>query len=223
MHNLIADNLIKIRESIGAACASSGRVPGSVKILAATKTVGADRINLLPSCDIMLAGENRVQEFLAKYDAVDNDIEWHFIGSLQTNKVKQVIDKVTLIHSIDRPSLADEIQRQSESLGRITEVLIEINGGNESSKSGVSPEQLEALYQYVCPKPHIRVIGFMPVLPIKAPERLYATMESVFKSYQTRDPRICELSMGMSGDYEIAIRHGATIVRLGSCLFGKRE
>jgi len=217
----IKDNLIQIRANIAAACASVGRDPEAVKVLAATKTVSAERINLLASCGVNLAGENRIQEFLAKYDAVKG-VEWHFIGSLQTNKVKFILDKVALIHSLDRPSLADEIERQSEKLGRVTEALIEINAGAEDSKSGVSIDKLESLYQYVLQKPHIRLKGFMPVLPIGAPKHLYAQMRQIFHSYQSRDPEFCELSMGMSGDYETAIKYGATIVRLGSCIFGER-
>ncbi|MCL2798216.1 MAG: YggS family pyridoxal phosphate-dependent enzyme [Firmicutes bacterium] len=236
--NTIADNLKQIRKNIAAACASARRESDSVKILAATKTVEPERIGLLSANGVTLAGENRVQEFLAKYStmygasaqelsticaATNNcDIEWHFIGALQTNKVRQIIDKVTLIHSLDRFSLADEIERQSHPRGVITEVLIEINAGGEDSKSGVSLAKLEDLYQYTLQEPHVRVVGFMPVLPAGAPEYLYAKMEGIFRSYQSRDPNIRELSMGMSGDYELAIRYGATIVRLGSCLFGER-
>ena len=218
----LEENLIQIRGNIEKACLSVGRDPNAVKILAATKTVSAERINLLSERGLTLAGENRVQEFLAKSDAVRN-IEWHFIGSLQSNKVKYIIDKVTLIHSLDRIALADELEYQSAKRGRISEVLIEINGGAEDSKSGVRLEQLEALYQYTLQKPHIRVAGFMPVLPVGAPEELYAQMHRVFCDYQSRDKSFRELSMGMSGDYETAVRYGATIVRLGSCIFGERQ
>jgi len=199
----------------------ASRPVDSVAVLAATKSVNAEYINQAAQCGITLAGENRVQEFLSKADGVCG-VTWHFIGSLQTNKVKSLIGKTALIHSVDRIALADEIEKQSAKLGVQTNILIEINAGCEDTKSGVLPQQVEALYTYCKQLPHIRINGFMPVLPINAPEKLYAQMNGIFSAYKARDPHITQLSMGMSGDYETAIRYGATIVRLGSCLFGSR-
>ena len=127
-----------------------------IKIVAATKTVPADKINMLPSFGITAAGENRVQELLDKFDAVKG-IEWHFIGALQTNKVKYIIDKVALIHSVDRKSLADEIDRQAAKHNLVSEVLIEINIGKEPSKSGVFAEDAQELMAYVAAKANVRL------------------------------------------------------------------
>jgi pyridoxal phosphate enzyme (YggS family) len=221
MQDILGKNLAAVRRAIDRAALDAGRRPDSVKILAATKTVPAEVVNLAAEAGLTLAGENRVQEFLTKVDAVKG-VEWHFIGSLQTNKAAKIFGLVSLIHSLDRTALADELERLGAKHGSVTDVLIEINAGREPSKSGVYPEQVDALYAYTQNLPHVRVRGFMPVLPQGAPEKLYAQMNGMFESYKSRDPRITELSMGMSGDYEIAVRYGATIVRLGSCLFGAR-
>ena len=221
MQDTIGENIAIIKQKIASACKAVGRDPMEVTILAATKTVETERINRLAEFGILLAGENRVQEFLDKYGAVKKT-EWHFIGTLQTNKVKYMVDKVSLIHSLDRIQLVDEIERQSERRGIVSEVLLEINGGAELSKSGICVEQVEALYRYVKGKPHIRVRGFMPVLPINADDKLYAQMNGLFCAYRAKDKNISVLSMGMSGDYETAIKYGATLVRLGSCIFGER-
>jgi len=221
MQSTIQQNLKIINGQIALACKNANRNIADIKILAATKTVDAQRINLLSALGINLVGENRVQEFLAKYEAVKG-VEWHFIGALQTNKVKYIIDKVSLIHSCDRISLVDELQRQSEKHNKTTNILIEINAGDETAKSGVTFCQIAPLYNYILTKPNLKVVGFMPVMPIDAPEELYIKAHSIFKKYSTQDKNINTLSMGMSDDYPLAIKHGATIIRLGSCLFGSR-
>ena len=222
MQQTLIDNLERINNNIYNACKATGRSISNIKILAATKTVSSDIINLLPGNGITLAGENRVQEFITKVDAVKN-IEWHFIGSLQTNKVKNIIDKVSLIHSVDRVSLVDEIQKQSLKIGKVSKVLIEINAGEEDSKSGVGFDGVAQLYDYVTNQANVQAVGFMPVLPINASEHLYKKSQDIFEQYKKTDKNIDALSMGMSDDYCLAIKHGATIVRLGSCLFGARK
>jgi len=222
MQENLNHNSIEVARSIEQACKAYGRDSSTVKLLAATKTVPAERINLLPELGITLAGENRVQEFLAKYEAVKG-IEWHFVGALQTNKVKYIIDKVSMIHSVDRVSLVDEINFRAKQHNVMMPILIEINAGCESSKSGVHEAQLEPLYQHVKNCSNVSLQGFMPVLPIGAEESLYARMYGIFEEYAMRDPLIKTLSMGMSDDYITAIKYGATLVRLGSCLFGERH
>lgn len=191
-----------------------------VTVVAATKTVSPDRINLLPSFGVGIAGENRVQELVEKFDKV-NGVEWHFIGALQTNKVKYVIDKVKLIHSVDRESLADEIDRQAEKHGVIMNVLVEINVGGEISKSGVSPDKALNLMAYVAAKKHIRLKGVMSVLPEGAPDELYMRLAD-FSGIASKQYGADIISMGMSGDYEKAVRFGANMIRPGSAIFGKR-
>lgn len=192
-----------------------------IKVVAATKTIDPDRISLLPSFGIDTAGENRVQELLEKYDAVKG-IKWHFIGSLQTNKVKYIVDKVDLIHSVDRRELADEIDRRSAKIGKTTDVLIEVNTGGEASKSGVAFDCAEELASYVASKNNVRLRGVMGVFPIGAPDELYEKLYDVFKKIRQTHPNADILSAGMSGDYLKAIEHGANLVRVGSAIFGKR-
>ncbi len=191
-----------------------------VTVVAATKMVDAERINLLPSHGITIAGENRVQELLEKYDKVKG-LEWHLIGSLQTNKVKYIIDKVKLIHSVDRKSLADEIEKQAKKHGITMDVLVEINVGGEESKSGVSPNEAKELMEYVNSLESVNLRGVMSVLPINAPDELYAKMKE-FSSYANEKYAAPVLSMGMSGDYEKAVKHGSNMIRIGSAVFGKR-
>ncbi len=212
----------EIKSRIASAADEAGRPPDAVRILAATKTVPISKINEAVKCGITLVGENRVQEFIKKAELVKN-AEWHFIGGLQTNKVKFLIGKVALIHSVDRINLADEIQRLSSLSGIKTRVLIEINAGGEQSKSGVTADGIEPLYEYIKDLPNVEVCGFMPVMPIGAKDELYAKMNGIFCEYKAKDAKICELSMGMSGDFITAVRYGATIVRLGSILFGQRD
>ena len=191
-----------------------------VTVVAATKMVDAERINLLPSYGITIAGENRVQELLEKYDKVKG-LEWHLIGSLQTNKVKYIIDKVKLIHSVDRKSLADEIEKQAKKRGITMDVLVEINIGGEESKSGVSPDEAKELMEYINSLGSVNLRGVMSVLPINAPDEMYAKMKE-FSSYAREKYAAPVLSMGMSGDYEKAVKYGSNMIRIGSAVFGKR-
>ena len=212
----------KIKNELSATLQNTGRNLSDVTVVAATKTVEPERINLLPSCGITIAGENRVQELLEKYEHCKG-VEWHFIGNLQTNKVKYIIDKVTLIHSLDRAVLADEIDKQAAKIGKICNVLIEVNIGEEESKGGVMKEDLSALTDYVLTKKNLRLKGLMSVLPIGAPERLYAEMKALYDDLKDKvGEQIDTLSMGMSGDYLKAVKAGANMIRLGSILFGNR-
>ena len=191
-----------------------------VTVIAATKTVEAEKISLLPQYGITAAGENRVQELLDKYDKVAG-IDWHFIGALQTNKVKYIVDKVKLIHSLDRESLADEIDRQAGRREMVSDVLVEINIGREPSKSGVPPERAEEFMAYVAGKTHLRLRGVMSVFPVNAPDVAYESLAAFGKTAAEKYGAEI-ISAGMSGDYEKAVRYGANMVRLGSAIFGKR-
>ena len=217
---MLSENVKALFASVEDLCAKYGRRRGEIKILAATKTVDCERMNVLPSLGITDVGENRVQEFREKYGKVAN-VNWHIIGELQTNKAKYVVGKTAMIHSLDRPSLADEIDRLSEKCSVISDVLIEVNMGGEQSKSGVSADGLDALYDYAAEKKNLRIRGLMSVLPIGADERLY---ERLYKLYEKKKGGVFDtLSAGMSGDYPIAIKHGANLIRPGSVIFGKRN
>lgn len=217
---MLKEKIEAINESIESVCLKEGIDKESIKILAATKTVSAERINRLPSCGITLAGENRVQEFIDKKDSV-HGLTWHFIGALQTNKAKFVVGAVELIHSVDRISLVDEIERLSQKRGTVSDILLEVNVGREESKSGISPDELDALYDYCLGYAHIRVRGLMSVLPIGAPEKMYERLCELY--LRKKGGAFDTLSAGMSGDYLTAIKHGANLVRLGSAIFGKRN
>jgi hypothetical protein len=188
-----------------------------------TKTVDAQRVNEAISCGIDLLGENRVQEFLQKRPAYSDNCEVHFIGGLQTNKVRQIINKVSMIQSVDSLKLAHEICRQTALCGEVIDVLIEVNIGGEESKHGVLPESVrESAAQIAEEFGMLRVRGLMTIPPFGESEKHFAKMQRLFEDLRAGNPEINTLSMGMSGDYEAAIAHGATIVRLGTALFGNR-
>lgn len=222
-------NLEIVLEKIHKACEKVGRKPEDVKLLGASKTVPPERIREFYTCGLKVYGENRVQEFLKKYEALsDLDIEWHFIGYLQSNKVKYLINKVVLIHSLDRKSLADEIQKRAQKANIIQDTLIEVNVGGEETKAGVEPDKLKELFEYTLSLPNIRILGLMCIPPyLENPEdvrpyfiRLRELKEELEKDFNVKLPH---LSMGMSHDFEVAIEEGATIVRIGTALFGERK
>ncbi len=217
----LKQNVLMVRRNIEKACAGAGARPEDIVIVAATKTVDTSRMNMLKGLGINICGENRAQELKEKYGKVDT--EWHFIGRLQTNKVKYIIDKVTLIHSLDRIELAHEIQRQCERFNTVMDCLIEVNIGGEGSKGGISESEVVDFYGLVRERfPRIRICGLMAVMPIGAPEELYLQMQNIYGKMKARHDGIKYLSMGMSDDYVTAIRCGANMVRLGRVLFGER-
>ncbi|MBR6718413.1 MAG: YggS family pyridoxal phosphate-dependent enzyme [Oscillospiraceae bacterium] len=222
----VLERLAAIRQKIAAACQDSGRSESEVTLMAVTKTVSPELINLAVDAGVTTLGENRVQEYLSKRDAYRADAEVQFIGHLQTNKVKQIIDKVTLIHSVDSLHLAEAISKAAEKQGIVMPVLLEVNIGGEASKSGVSPDELPALLDAVQKLPAVRADGLMTIPPPMTDEaeqiRVFTQMKQLFDSLRQSVP-MQVLSMGMSGDYEAAVRCGATIVRIGSALFGARS
>ncbi len=223
------ERLQEVLSRIERACHRSGRDPKEVTLLGATKTIPEEVIRKFYSCGLKVYGENRAQEFLKKYEALrDLSIDWHFIGRLQTNKVKYLIGKVSLIHSLDRESLADEIQKRAQKAGKVQEVLIEVNLGGEETKGGVEPENLKKLAEYTLSKPNIKITGLMAIPPYKEdPEevRPYFAELRKLRDDLERDLGIelPHLSMGMSHDFEVAVEEGATIVRIGTLLFGERK
>ena len=219
----IKSNLDRIRQEISAVCNETGRDPAEVRILAATKTRSVDIIDYLDEYSLVDAvGENKVQEFREKYHVLRN-IPWHFIGQLQTNKVKYIVGKAILIHSVDRIELAREISRRAMALGVVQDVLVEVNIGGEAQKGGVSPEGLDDLRSEIATLPAIRVRGLMSVLPAvddDALQPLYARLERLYKD--RRDEVFDTLSAGMSADYAMAVRYGSNMIRPGTALFGER-
>lgn len=195
--------------------------PKGITVVAATKTRSAETVNGLKNYGITKAGENRVQEFLDKYPLVSG-IEWHFIGRLQTNKVKYIVDKVKMIQSLDRLPLAREIENQCAKRGIIIDVLLELNAGEES-KGGAVENELFELAEVVAELKHLRLKGMMCVPAIGAQDQDYAQIKQIFDKLKQKHP-CCEiLSLGMSTDYKTAIRHGSNMIRPGSLIFGERK
>ncbi len=218
----IAQNYARIRENMARAMAAAGRTD-SVQLMAVTKTVSPDRVNRAVELGADLLGENRVQEFLEKRESY-LPAQVHFIGSLQSNKVKYIIDKVTMIHSVDSVHLAEEIDRRAAQHGLVMDILAEINIGGEETKGGIAPAQAEEFCAQLRGLKNVRLRGLMTIPPPKCAESCYADMQTLFKRLgQSFGGEFDTLSMGMSGDYETAIKYGATIIRIGSGLFGYRK
>jgi pyridoxal phosphate enzyme (YggS family) len=222
---VIFHKIQEIEQRLARACERAGRKREEVLLLGASKYANAEKIREAYQCGVHVFGESRAQDFLKKFEELkDLPIDWHFIGSLQTNKVKYIIDKVSLIHSLDRQSLAEEIQKRAERLGKVQDVLIEVNVGKEETKGGVYEEDLEKLFEYCLSLKNLRVLGLMAIPPYKEnPEevrpyfvKLRKLKERLEGLYKLKLPH---LSMGMSGDFEVAVEEGATIVRIGSAIF----
>ena len=228
----IKDRYEEVRRRVDEAAIRCGRRPEEVTLLAVTKTHSADEINQAIDAGATDIGENRVQELLEKYESV-KPVNWHLIGHLQTNKVKNIIGKVVMIHSVDSLKLAREIDKRSEAAGVVTDILIEINSAMEDTKSGIDATELRQLADQITSEcEHIRIRGLMCIPPMAIdPEdaRPYfkeaAAYFSEMKSWGLPRERFeaDTLSMGMSGDFEVAIEEGATIVRVGSSIFGPRN
>ena len=223
------ENYPVIKQNIKAAAESIGKKAEDIVLLAATKTVDAETINHAIKSGIEYIGENRVQEFLSKKEDYA-PCHKHFIGHLQTNKIKDIVPYVELIHSVDSFHLAKEISKFSLKNGKVTDILLEVNIGNEESKSGFSPEELKQNLADISKLEGVRVKGLMAIPPICENEEenagYFKEMKKLFVdiSAQKTDNIIMEiLSMGMSDDYVCAIKNGATMVRLGTALFGRRN
>lgn len=226
----LALRVASVREAMAQAARRAGRDPKTVRLLAATKTVSAERLEEAVAAGLHLFGENRLQEALPKLEALQrHQIEWHFIGQLQRRKVKQVVGRFALIHSVDSVELAEEIQRRSEEAGLRQAVLLEINVGGEASKGGFEPDEVVRVAPLLAGLPNVLVMGLMTIPP---PTTDMAAARGYFRALRELAPRITkaaggaltlmELSMGMSQDFAAAIEEGATIVRVGTMLFGAR-
>ncbi len=225
----IQTNLQNIHERIAAACKRANRNPDDVRLVAVSKTKPAAMIDQAAESGQTLFGENYVQEFVAKTEEVTAPVTWHFIGSLQTNKVKYLRGKVTMIHSVDRLSLAMEIDRQWSKLDKPVDILIQVNLGEEESKSGTDEAALQDLVRQIAQLPHVRIRGLMALPPyLDDPEevrpffRRLRQLADGIAALKLAGVEMRELSMGMSHDFEAAVEEGATLVRVGSAIFGSR-
>lgn len=223
----VIENYKNAMSRLETALEESGRNVQDVLVIGASKTMPLERILFVrDNTDVKIFGENRVQELLEKYTP---DVRWHFIGQLQTNKVKYIVDKVELIHSVDRLSLLQEIDRQAKKHGKVQDILIEVNIGGEEKKGGVAPAEVIDFAKEVDKYPSVRLKGLMSVLPNVEKDALNAFYLQLSKLYDTLkhtkldNADIRYLSAGMSNDYDVAVKYGANIVRLGRALFGERE
>jgi pyridoxal phosphate enzyme (YggS family) len=227
--HFIYENCGKIKERINTAAQRSGRNPEDIKLIAVSKTDDAVRIEKALEWGINDLGENRVQELCDKFDIINMKCKWHLIGHLQTNKVKYIINKVSMIHSLDRLELAQEIQKRAEKADRQVEVLVQVNISGEDTKFGISPDNAHSFIRELSRMGNIKVKGLMTIAPMaEKPEDIRWVFAGLRKFYiDIRQENIDNidmdyLSMGMSNDFEVAIEEGSNIVRVGTAIFGKR-
>lgn len=226
----VKENILRIRERIAAAAARAGRDPSGVRLMGVTKTVGDDRILQAIEAGIDIIGENYVQEARRKIELMGKSAEWHFIGHLQTNKAKYAVRLFDMIHSVNRMSLAEELNRRAAAAGVVCRVLIEVNLGGEESKSGAPPEEAPALIRSVAQMANLSIRGLMTMAPwYDDPERArpcFAGLRAIRDRIAAENiPNVTmrELSMGMTDDFEVAVEEGSTIVRVGRAIFGERK
>ena len=220
----IKDNLNVILDEISEAKIKANRTD-EVRFMAVTKTVEPEKINFAIENGIDLIGENRVQEYLSKCESY-KPCETHFIGHLQTNKVKFIAEKVSMIESVDSVHLAEAISKECKKIGKDMDILLEINSGSEISKSGFSFEEVKEAAREIAKIDNIHIKGLMTIPPIVDAERFFEKMQSIYIDIQSENIDNIDmrwLSMGMSGDFPLAIQYGANIVRIGTKLFGARN
>jgi pyridoxal phosphate enzyme (YggS family) len=225
--SLISENLTEIRERIARAAAKYGRGSGDIRLVAVSKTHPAEKIREAFECGQLVFGESRVQEALPKLDALPSQLEWHFIGHLQTNKIRKVVGRFALFHGVDNTNLAQQMNRIAGELGATANVLLEVNVSCEESKFGFDPTALPSALESLLALPFLRISGLMTMAPYSEnPEEarpFFARLRELRDQLSTETGHpLAELSMGMSGDFEQGIAEGATIVRVGSAIFGER-
>lgn len=227
---MIKENLQEVERRICEACKRSGRDRSEVQLIAVSKTKPVSMIEEAYAEGIRRFGENKPQELRDKYEEMEKDIKWHMIGHLQRNKVKYIIDKVDMIHSVDSLRLAETIEKEAAKKDLIIKILIEVNVAKEESKFGVMPEKVEELVSHVSQLPHIRICGLMTIAPfVENPEenRIYfnrlRNIAVDIERKKSDNVIMSILSMGMTNDYEVAIEEGSTMVRVGTGLFGARN
>jgi len=226
----VAENIRIVREKIAAAALRVGRDPSEVKLMGVTKTVDDERIIESIRAGIDIIGENYVQEAKRKIEKMGRSLPWHLIGHLQTNKAKYAVKFFDMIHSVDRIALAQELSRRAGMINTEVNILIEVNVSGEGSKEGVAPEQAIAFVRDVAQVPNLKIRGLMTMAPWFDDQeqarpyfrRLRELRDAIARADMT-GVEMRELSMGMSGDYEVAVEEGATIVRIGTKIFGARK
>ena len=227
---MLRENLQEVEERIQEACRRAGRDRSEVTLVAVSKTKPVAILQEAYDLGVRVFGENKVQEIREKYEALPKDIEWHMIGHLQTNKVKYIVDKVRLIHSVDSLRLAEVIEKEAEKHNRVVDILLEVNVAEEESKFGLKMPEVIPMAEKVVQLPHIRLRGLMTIAPfVENPEKnraIFANLHDLYvdiKEKNIDNGTVSILSMGMTNDYEVAVEEGATMVRVGTGIFGARN
>ena len=227
---MLKENLEKVEENIQAACDRTGRKRDEVTLIAVSKTKPVEMLQEAYDLGVRVNGENKAQELASKYEVLPKDIHWHMIGHLQTNKVKYIVDKVTMIHSVDSIKLAREISKEAQKKQVTVSILIEVNVAGEESKFGVSMEEAEPLIREIALLDGIKICGLMTIAPYVEDEeknrQYFADLKQLSVDIATKNidnVNMNVLSMGMTGDYAVAIEEGATYVRVGTGIFGERH
>ena len=227
---MLKDRLEEVEERIQEACRRAGRDRSEVTLIAVSKTKPAEVLKEAYDLGIRVFGENKVQELTEKYEVLPKDIRWHMIGHLQTNKVKYIADKVELIHSVDSLKLAETIEKEAAKRNRTIDILVEVNVAEEESKFGLKVEEVIPFIEKVAGFSHINVRGLMTIAPfVDNPEKnrtIFADLQKLYvdiKKKNIDNVNVSILSMGMTNDYEVAIEEGATMVRVGTGIFGARN
>lgn len=226
----VCDNYKRVEEKVQRACERAGRKREEVTLIAVSKTKPLSMIEELLPLGVRDFGENKVQELTAKAEVLSKDIRWHMIGHLQRNKVKYVVDKACMIHSVDSFRLAEEISKEAEKKGVEVPILLEVNVAGEESKFGIRPEETEELARQIALLPNLHIQGLMTIAPyVENPEnnrQIFRNLRNLSVDIERKkfdNVTMSVLSMGMTGDYEVAIEEGATHVRVGTGIFGERD
>ena len=227
---MVSENLEQVKANIEAACKRVGRDPKDVTLIAVSKTKPIEMIEEAMEAGARVFGENKVQELCDKYEQLPKDLHWHLIGHLQRNKVKYIVDKAELIHSVDSLKLAEEISKEALKKNVEVNILIEVNVAEEESKFGVSVEETPVLVEEIAKLPGIHIQGLMTIAPYTTdPEEnrpVFRTLKKLAVDIKKKNiDNVCMdvLSMGMTGDYQVAVEEGATLVRVGTGIFGERN
>ena len=227
---MLAENLQQVNANIEKACAAVGRAPSEITLVAVSKTKPVSMLQEAYDAGARVFGENKVQEIMDKYDQLPSDIQWHMIGHLQRNKVKYIIDKVAMIHSVDSLRLAQTIEQEAAKKELVMPILLEVNVADEDTKFGLKVEEVLPLLEQISSFSHIQVKGLMTIAPfVENPEEnreVFRTLKKLsvdISAKNINNVTMSVLSMGMTGDYQVAVQEGSTMVRVGTGIFGERN
>ena len=227
---MVAENLAQVQKTINESCNQINRDPNEVTLIAVSKTKPVEMLKEAYDAGARVFGENKVQEIVDKYDQMPSDVKWHMIGHLQRNKVKYIVDKVAMIHSVDSLRLAETIEKEAAKKAVIVPILIEVNVAQEESKFGLRPEEVLPLIEQIADFSHIRIKGLMTIAPYvdnaEENREIFRELKKLsvdIAAKNINNVTMSVLSMGMTGDYMVAVQEGATMVRVGTGIFGARN